>query len=133
MIFILDQQANRRSGRAALEYAGENLYLVRFLALTGVSRGACASTLEIGLDICFGQLHARRAAIDDAPDCRSMALPERRDSEQGAERVSRHGSCAWRPDNDGSTILPAREHWCLYLPGSIGACGRRACGCRAAG
>ena len=65
-------------------------------ALRDMARGAGLAPVEVGLDIGFAQLHARRATIDDAADGRAVRFAEGGDGEQGAESVSRHDYLAKR-------------------------------------
>ena len=108
LIGVADQERDRRPGRSALEDAGEDLDLVLLLALGDVARGARPAPVELGLDVGLGELHAGRTAIDDAADRRAVALAERRDAKQRAERASRHLS-ARRAVAKGANRFPGRQ------------------------
>ena len=90
LIFVLDQQTDRRAGRAAFEHARQDAHLIRLLALAGVARRAGAPAFEVRLDVLLRQLHARRTAVDDAAKRRPVAFAEGRDREQSAEGVAGH-------------------------------------------
>src|SRR6185503_13735976 len=50
LIDVLDEQADRRSRRATLEDAGEDLHLIRLLPLRNMARAAGPASIEIFLD-----------------------------------------------------------------------------------
>src|SRR5690606_19463743 len=65
---ILDLQRDWRAGGDlfavfGLEHAGQDLDRVRLLPLGGVFRLAGLALVQIGLDLCFGDGNARRAAV----------------------------------------------------------------------
>src|SRR5688572_15147024 len=66
LVDVLDEQADRRARRAPFEHAGEDLHLIRLLALRDVARAAGTAPIEILLNIGFRQLETGRAAVDDA-------------------------------------------------------------------
>ena len=80
------------AGALVLEDAGQDLHLVRLLALRGEARLAGPALVEIGLDLVSGQRNVRRAAVDDAADGGPVAFAEGGDAEQMAEGVVRHAS-----------------------------------------
>src|SRR5688500_3854332 len=82
LIGVLDQHADGRAGGAALEHAGQDLHLVRLLALTGVTRGASAPPFQFRLNIRLRQLQPRRTAVDDAAERRPVAFAEAGDGEE---------------------------------------------------
>src|SRR5580693_3759670 len=96
LIDIVDDERDRRSGRHLLaarfidEYAGQDSYRVRLLALGGETRLARPALIEIGLDVGLAQRNARRAAVDHAADRRPVALAEGRHPKHMAERIERH-------------------------------------------
>ncbi len=90
LILVLDEQADRRAGRAPLEHARQDANLVGLLALTGMARGAGAPPFQLRLDVLLRQLQPRRTAVDDAAERRAVAFAEARDSEQLAEGVTGH-------------------------------------------
>ena len=59
--------------------------------LRGLKPEETPATIEVLLDVRFGERHARRAAVDDAADRRAVRFAEGRDAEQRAERVAGHG------------------------------------------
>ena len=62
--------------RRSLEGAGQDLHLVRFLALRDELRLARAALVEQGLDVGLGQGDARRAAVDDAANAGPWLSPQ---------------------------------------------------------
>ena len=72
---VADEKRDRRAGGAAFEHAGEDLDGVLFAPLRHVARGAGLAPVELGLDVGFGELQSRRAAVDDAADRRAVASP----------------------------------------------------------
>jgi hypothetical protein len=52
---------------------------------------AGATPVEVGLDVGFGERHARWAAIDHAADGRPVTFAEVGDTEEVAEGAGRHG------------------------------------------
>jgi hypothetical protein len=89
-VLVSNQERDRRTGRRAFEYAGKDFDGVGFAALRDMPRCAGFAPVEIVLDVGDGQCHARRAAVDDAPDRRSVRLAERGDAKKPAEGVSGH-------------------------------------------
>lgn len=71
---ILDEQADGRAQRPALENAGEYLDPVFFLPLGGEAVLPRLAAVEVMLDIGFGERQARRHAVDDAADGRAVAF-----------------------------------------------------------
>jgi hypothetical protein len=65
MIFVLDQQTDGRARRFAFKYTGQNLDLVRLLALTGMTRGTRATPFDIALNVFLTDSKTRRTAIND--------------------------------------------------------------------
>ena len=88
LILVLDDQPDGRARRLAFENTGENLDLVRFLALRRKLRLTWTSAVEIDLDVGFFQIHPRWRAIDNAAQRQSMALSKRGDAERTADGVS---------------------------------------------
>ena len=78
LVGILNQQANAGPGGHALEYAGEDLHLVRLAALGGIARGSRTTAIEIVLEIGFGKRNAWRHAVNDAAQRQAMRFAERR-------------------------------------------------------
>src|SRR6185295_10260096 len=90
-----DQQRDRRAGgdvasAVVREGAGEDFHGVRLAPLRGEARLAGTALVEPGLDVGRGQRNARRAAVDHAAERNPVALAERGDAEQVAERIVRH-------------------------------------------
>ena len=113
LIFVRDQQADRRARGPALEYAGQDAHRIGLAALAGELRGARAAPLDIGLQVRLAQLQARRAAIHDAAERRAMALPEARHREKPTEGIARHRrfSCRYAAaDLPPATRIPAAAH-----------------------
>src|SRR5690606_24413072 len=74
LVGVADQEADRATGGLALEHAGEDFHLVRFLALGGVAAGARLAAIQVALQVVGRQLQPRRAAIDNSHQGRAMAL-----------------------------------------------------------
>jgi hypothetical protein len=87
-ILVADQQRDRRTGRAALENAGEDLHRIGFAPLRDVPRRSGLAPVEVALDVCFSERQSGGAAVNDAPDRRPVRFAERRDAEKLAERVA---------------------------------------------
>src|SRR5204862_4467326 len=87
---VIDEDADRGAGRAALEHAREDAHLVGFAALTDEMRRAAAAAVDILLQIRLAQRQARRAAVDDAAHGRPVALAEGGHREQPADGVAGH-------------------------------------------
>ena len=77
---------------AASPTEGLDLDLVRLAPLSGMPTLSRPTTLQIPLQISLGQGNPRGTTIHDAADCRSVALAERGQGEEGTEGVSRHGA-----------------------------------------
>ena len=90
LVHVFDQQADRRAGGQALEHAGENLHRVRLTALGGVPGLAGAPALQIPLDVSLGKGQAGRTPVDDAAQCRPVALAEGRDRVRLADGIAGH-------------------------------------------
>ena len=87
---ILDEDADRRAGRAAFEHPRENSHLIALATLTHEMRRPRAPAVHVDLQVRFGKRQTRRAAVDDAAHRRAVALAESRDRKQFAYRVTRH-------------------------------------------
>ena len=94
LVFVHDEQANRRAGGLALEDAGEELQAVGFLARGDVARGAGLAPVEFGLNRGFVQRDACRAAVEDAADGNAVAFAKGGKDEVLADAVAAHG---WVP------------------------------------
>ncbi len=68
LVFVADQQRNRRPRGFALVHAGQDLHRIGLLALRNVARGAGFAAIQFRLDVVRRQHHARWAAVDDAAD-----------------------------------------------------------------
>ncbi len=96
LIDIVDDERDRRAGRHlsaggfVKEHAGQDLDLVRLLALRGEARLARPAAVEIGLNVGLIERDARRAAVDHAADRGPVALAEGGDPERMPERIERH-------------------------------------------
>ncbi|MEY9359212.1 hypothetical protein ABH994_001933 [Bradyrhizobium yuanmingense] len=96
LVGVLNQKADRRARRhlnAGLgmgHHAGEDLHLVRLLALGGEARLAGTAPVEIPLDVGLGERDHRRAAVNHTADRHPMALAEGGDAEHVAEGVEGH-------------------------------------------
>ena len=72
LVFIANQQRDRRAGGFAFIHTGENLDGIGFLALSDVAGSAGLAAIQLGLYVGFGQRHARGAAINHTTDCWAM-------------------------------------------------------------
>src|SRR5262249_51356227 len=112
LIDVIDHQRDRRSGRdlrpGALvgEHARQDSHFIGLAPLRGETRLPRPALVQIGLDVAYIERNARRAAVDHAADRGPVALAERGDAEQMAERIERHG-CArarvWYPAGPGGS------------------------------
>src|SRR5690606_28970070 len=91
LVFVLDDQRNRRTGGLALEHAGQDLYGVGLAALRGEARLAGLAAVEAVLQILGRERNARRDAIDDAADRRPVAFAPGGE----AEKFSKTVACHW--------------------------------------
>src|SRR5437899_7150179 len=91
LVFIADQQRDWGAGGLALVHAGQNLNRIGFLALRDVARRARLASIQLRLNVGFGQVETRRAAIDNTADRRAMRFAESSDSKQGTEGIAGHG------------------------------------------
>jgi hypothetical protein len=78
LIFVLDQQANGRTGCFPFEYPRKELHFIGFMTLTRMARRSGASALNIDLYVLFTERHPGRATIDDCAQRRAVALAKRR-------------------------------------------------------
>src|SRR5690606_32407699 len=89
-IRVLDQETDRRTGRAALEHAREDPHLVVLASLARELRGTGAAPVDVRLQVGRGELEPRRATVDDAAERGTVALAEGRHREQLAEGITGH-------------------------------------------
>src|ERR1700733_15115211 len=89
-VAVLDQQSDWRAGGAPFEHAGQYPHLVGFAPLTHELRAAGATPVDVTLQIGRFQRQSRGTAVDDAAQCRPVALAEAGDREQSAYGVARH-------------------------------------------
>jgi uncharacterized membrane protein len=75
---------------ATFEHAGEDFDFVGLLALGGVAAGAGLAAIQVALQIFQGNLQARRAAVDNGDQRRTMAFASGGDSEQLAVGIAGH-------------------------------------------
>ncbi len=73
-VLVLDEEQDRRAGGVAFEHAREDLHAVALAALRREARLPRPAPVEPGLDVGFGERQARRHAVDDAADRRSVAF-----------------------------------------------------------
>src|SRR5438128_8203681 len=90
LILVADEQRDRCPGRAALEYAGEDLHRVGFAPLRNMARGAGLAPVELALNVGGGELHAGRATIDDTTDGGTVRFAEGSDAKKFAEGIAGH-------------------------------------------
>ncbi|MNT25753.1 hypothetical protein D3C72_1612930 [compost metagenome] len=81
LVGIANQQRDWRAGGLAFVDARENLDLVWLVALRHVLAGTGAAAVQIVLDVCFAQRHARGAAINHTADGRAVGFAKVGDSE----------------------------------------------------
>jgi len=75
-VLVVDDEQDGRARGASLEHAGEDAHWSLSAPLRREARLPRAPPVEPGLDVGFGEAEARRAAVDDAADRRSMALAQ---------------------------------------------------------
>ena len=90
LVFVFNQQADRRTGCLALEHAGQDLYLVWLIALRRMATTAGTPPVQVNLDIVLRQLHPWRATVDNTTQRRPMALAKCRHRKNSPEAVTRH-------------------------------------------
>src|SRR5262249_28718111 len=88
LVMVLDEQADRGAGSAALEDAGEDAHLVALPALAGEVRGPGAAAIDVGLQVRFAQRQAGGPAVDNTAERRPVALAESSDREKSADRIA---------------------------------------------
>jgi pimeloyl-ACP methyl ester carboxylesterase len=93
LILVTNEQANRRTGRLALEHTGQNLDGIGLTALRHMTRGPRLATVQFSLDIGLAQCQSGRTTINDAADCRAMRFAKRGNGKQGAKSIAGHGIC----------------------------------------
>src|SRR5258708_26394656 len=72
LVFIADQETDRRAGGAAFVHARQDLDRVGFAPLGDVARAPGLSAIELFLYVLVGKFQTRRAAVDPAPDRRPL-------------------------------------------------------------
>ncbi len=90
LIDVFNQQANRRAGSHALEYAGEDFYLIRFAPRAVVPRGAGPPPVKFRLQVSFAERHARRTTVHNGTNSRPVAFTKAGYGKQFANAVARH-------------------------------------------
>ncbi len=127
LIGVADQQADGTAGGLAFEHPGEDLDLVGFLALGGVAAGARLAPVQVTLQVLQRQFQARRAAVDNGDQRRTMAFARGGDSEQLAVGIAGHAGSSVKsaeitqsglarapvyagyPTSSSSNLLPVTE------------------------
>ena len=105
LVGILDDKPDAGPGSLALEDTRQDADFISFTSLGCVFTGARTATIEVNLQVSFGQFQSGRAPIDHAPERRAVTLPKRGDREQRAE------TAAWHQFNSKkqSAIIRTRE------------------------
>src|SRR5262249_57527942 len=85
---VLDEDADRSAGSVPFEHAREDAHLVGLAALADEVRGAGAAAIDILLQVRLTERQPGRAAIDDAPHGRPMALTEGGDRHELTDGVA---------------------------------------------
>jgi len=112
LVGVLDHQRDRCSGRAldalvVMHDAGEDAHRIGLAPLGRELRLSRLAAVEKGLDLGLGDLQQRRAAVDHAAKCRTVALAPGRDAEEVTETVVRHGRTLMRAaERTGLVTLP---------------------------
>ena len=97
LIGVLNQQTDTGPGGNAFEDAGEDFDLIRLATLRGVTRGTRATTIEVVLQVGFGQRDARRHAVNDAAQRQTVRFAEGSDAKELSNCIScHHGSNLFR-------------------------------------
>ena len=76
LIFVVDDQGYGRARRLALIHARKNMHGVAFPALRNKPARSGPASVKVALNVFNGKLQSRRAAVNDAADCRSVAFAE---------------------------------------------------------
>src|SRR5262249_38795969 len=109
LIGVLDHQLYRSARRHSVEDAAEDLHQILFLPLCRVARLAGFAHVEPLLDVGLGERQARRHPVDHYPYRRPVAFAPGGETEQGAERVARHGfRLAYQKRGTARARSPAR-------------------------
>src|SRR5690349_15808861 len=87
---VLDEQPDRRPGRAPFEHSRKDAHLVALATLTDEMRCAGAAAVDVQLQILSGKLEVGRTAVHDATQGGTVALAKSRHREQFAYRVTGH-------------------------------------------
>ena len=91
LVGIADQQRNRRTRGLAFVDAGEDFHRIGFVALGHELAGAGAAAVQIVLDVCLAQLHARRATVNHTADGRAVGFTKIGNRENCAKGIAAHG------------------------------------------
>ncbi len=89
-IGVFDEQPDRGARGAALEDTRQNADLVAFAALADEVGRPRAAPVDVPLDLLFGNLQSRRAAVHDAAHGGPVALAKCGDRKKNACRVTGH-------------------------------------------
>ena len=81
-VFVADEDGDGRAEGFALEDAGQNFAAVGLLARCDDIALARAAAVEFLLDVRFGQVELRQAAVDDHTDAAPVGFPPRGDAEK---------------------------------------------------
>jgi hypothetical protein len=98
LIHVVDKKRDRcarrhlRSGCLLGEHTGQNSDCIRFLPLRCETRLAGPATIEIRLDIGFGERDAWRAAVNHAANGRPVTFAKGGHAQQMPECIERHGN-----------------------------------------
>ncbi|MNZ52926.1 hypothetical protein D3C78_707900 [compost metagenome] len=99
LVGVANQQADGATGGTALENPGKDFDFIGFLTLGGVPAGAGLAPVEVVLQVGQGNFQARRTAVDNGDQRRTMAFASGGDSEQLAVGIAGHaGRSANQPD-----------------------------------
>jgi len=81
LVGVADQERDGGAGGLAFVHAREDFHRIGLVALGHVAAGAGAAAVQVGLDVRFGERHARRAAVDHAANGRAVGFTEIGDCE----------------------------------------------------
>src|SRR5690606_16750613 len=90
LVGIFDEQPYRGAGREAFKHARQDFDLIFFATLRGKARCARFATVEIMLQIGFGQRHAGRTTINDTAERKPVAFTKRGHAKKLAYGITRH-------------------------------------------
>ena len=87
-VFIANKNANRRAECLALEHARKNFATIFLLPLGGDFALTGPASIELALNVGFGDVDLGRTTIDHNADAAAVRFAERRDAKELSESVA---------------------------------------------